>query len=1151
MTFSFPVNPYPRTVEQAPAPEPTFAARGIMQGLPVPEPPPPPEPQTSLSSKQFITFVDLLSEGEIEGFPSASAYDLDSNEYYIAALKDIYLNSQPILRANADPANPQEADYNYKNVNFNFRPGTKNQTFIPNFIDAESSVDPANEVNVGVEATKANPVTISILRPEVDGVRLTIAFPSLQRFAGGGVVGTTVEFRIEYSYSYTDESGDTVTTDFITAFEDKITGRSSSKYQRSYRLNFDFVFTNVQVRLVKITEDPADPVYLSNSIYLSSYTELIYEKLTYPHSALAAIRLDSQQMPGLPTRSYRIRGIKVKIPAGVTVDQDNGRIIYPSGYIFDGTFAEAKAWTSDPAWVMYDILVNERYGLGLHIKEADLDAYAFYAASKYSSELVSNNAGGLEPRFSVNVLIQNQDDAYTLINELASVMRCMPYWSAGSLTISQDSPKDASYLFTNANVGEEGFQYRGTSIKQRHTVVVVSFFDMDAQQVRYEVVEDHEGITKFGIVQTEIKAFGCNSRSQAKRFGEWLLYTEANEGNVISFETGIDAGAILRPGMVIDVSDRTRSVLRMGGRTKAKYSTGLILTDYFDDSSIDVSTTQLSLILPDGTVETRGIDQISCNVSQQACAIHVDGNFSQIPNNNSVWMLQTTNLKPSKWRILSIEEKDESRYFITGIQYNSSKYDYIERGEPLVSYNTALAALALEPPNDITVEEYNVEIAGLPVNKLTVSWDPVLGVSKYFVRYRYEDGQYVDFSVTGPSADIVNTESGTYEIEVYSQNNIGALSLDSASKTFLATGQTALPETPTGLNLLPVSEEQAILSWDRALRADVLNGGKVLIRHNPRTLSGTTWKDSNIIVAAAAGNQTQKIVPLLDGTYSIKFETIGEQPRRSAAAAFVQSQVPNTTFLTQQTISEHSSFLGAKTNLIHDTNIGGYNGLVLDSASLFDDIVDLDLVVNLDTLGNVAPEGTYDFNTTVSLNDKYTVRISRILESIGYVSSDTIDAVANVDELVLFDGIAGENVNAKVYVKNSDNNTDWADQPWQELTHNFVTGQYFKFQARATSSNSDENIIITELGALLQLAARVETNDETSTTNVAADSVTFDSAFVQAPQIMITVKELPTGGYFELTNVTRTGFDIKIFNSTGTRIAKAFTYNAFGYGKAF
>jgi len=233
---------------------------------------------------------------------------------------------------------------------------------------------------------------------------------------------------------------------------------------------------------------------------------------------LIGLRVDAEQFNSIPSRKYLVKGVKVKIPDGVTVDSDTGRIIYPENFVWNGTFG-AATWTSCPAWILYDLLTSTRYGFGNHIDTAQLDRWSFFAASKYSNELVDDGFGGTEARFSCNTTIQTAEESFKLVNDLLSVMRCQGFWSAGSLTISQDAPQDPAYLFTGANVTEEGFNYSGSSLKTRPTVVVVSYLDIDLQDVAYEVVEDQDGIAKYGVVRKEFSAFACTSRGQAARIG--------------------------------------------------------------------------------------------------------------------------------------------------------------------------------------------------------------------------------------------------------------------------------------------------------------------------------------------------------------------------------------------------------------------------------------------------------------------------------------------------------------------------------------------------------------------------------------------------------------------------------------------------------
>ena len=481
----------------------------------------------SLASKQFGTFVDLLSEGEIEGFPSARAYTRGDANYNRALLKDIFLNGTQILRQGADATAPQAADYNFQNITVETRYGTQAQTYIPGFSDIE------DETSVNTIVQQASPLTRTITDSNVNAVRVTITVPRLERFTDeGDVYGTSVRLQIQVQYN----GGG-----YTTAIDDTISGRTADQYQRDYKVAISGAFP-VDVRVVRITADSGSSQLL-NDLYWSSYTEIIEQKLRYPNSAIVALRLDAEQFSSVPNRTFRVRGIKVQIPSNGTVNATTGAINYTG--VWDGTFA-AATWTSDPAWILYDLLTSTRYGFGDHITASQLDKFAFYSASQYCGTLVPDGFGGTEPRFSCNALIQNQEEAYKLINDLCSVMRVMPYWSTGALTISQDKPTDASYLFTLANVSEEGFKYTGSDLKTRHTVAVVSYLDTTTQDLAYEVVEDTTAIAKYGVVTTNLKAFACTSRGQAARLGEWLLYSEGYETEVVGFKASLDAGVLVQ-----------------------------------------------------------------------------------------------------------------------------------------------------------------------------------------------------------------------------------------------------------------------------------------------------------------------------------------------------------------------------------------------------------------------------------------------------------------------------------------------------------------------------------------------------------------------------------------------------------------------------
>jgi predicted phage tail protein len=612
----------------------------------------------NISSSAYVRIVDLIGEGEMEGFPSARAYAKGSDTYITAAKKDIYLNGTPILRASADPANPADSDFNFRNVLLNGRFGTQNQTPVPGFNAVE------NETSVGVVVENVAPVSREITNDEIDAVRITLAWSALQQFTDSGdIVGRSVNYQIAVAYN-----GGAYTV----VLDHTITGRSGDPFQKSHVIPIDGDFP-IQIRVIRVTEDYND-TKIQDTFNWYSYTEITYARLAYPNSALVALQASAEDFTSIPSRSYRVRGIKVRIPSNATVDQDTGRLIYSGTW--NGTF-QAQTWCSDPVWCLWDLLTSCRYGLGQHIHTNDLNKWSFYEASVYCNELVDNGRGGQEARFSCNVNIQNSQEAYKVINDMCSVFRAMPYWGAGTLLFSQDRPSDPIYLFNQTNVSEEGFQYSGSSVRARHTVAVVGYLDLDRQEQGYESVEDPEGVSRYGVITAEIQAFACTSRSQANRLGRWLLYAEQQETETVTFKAPLDGGVIVRPGHVIGVSDLLRSGVRRGGRVVKGTSTSIVSDDVANTDLPLSGSPRVSVILTDGTIETRNVSNISGR------KITVSPAFSLTPLPGGAFIYANNDMQPTYWRVLNVQEQDGTTYSISAIAYNPSKYGYVESGTPL------------------------------------------------------------------------------------------------------------------------------------------------------------------------------------------------------------------------------------------------------------------------------------------------------------------------------------------------------------------------------------------------------------------------------------------------------------------------------------
>jgi len=995
--------------------------RGAKGNDPPPSPPQPTREPDTLHSRQFATFLDLVSEGEIEGFATASKEERTkgTTAYNNAALKDVFLNDTPVLRASADSTDPQTTDFNFQDVKFTPRFGTGSQTKIPGI---ESSV---STTSVGVEVTASTPVTRQITNTNVDAVKVSITFPQLQKATDAGdLLGSSVQLKIAVQYN----SGGF--TDVIT---DTIRGRSGDAYQKDYRVNITGSFP-VDIRVSRVTADSTD-TNLRDSFQWTSFGEIIDDASTYLNSAYSSIRLDSMQFSSIPARKFRIRGIKVRIPgAGAsssgtpTVDNNTGRIIYPDSYIFNGTLS-AAVWTSCPAMILLDILTNDRYGFGAHITDSSLDLFSFVAASKFANTLVDDGAGGQEARFSCNVNIQSPREAFDLINELAGVMRCMPIWSAGSITITQDKPTDASYLFNLSNVGEGGFSYAGSSLKTRHSVISVSYYNMDSQDVDFEVVEDATIKSKIGTVVKQVKAFACTSRGQARRLGKAILFAENNESEVCTFTTSIDSGIVVRPGAVIEIQDPVRAGVRRGGRLKTVTSTTVVTVDdtaatdfAVDASGNPVGDATLSVLLPDGTAESRTISSVSNGT------ITVSSAFSQTPNVNTIWLISNVTVKSQLFRVITVEEQDGINYAITALSYVEGKYAFIEDGEALTARTVSKLNSLTEPPSGLNAVERIFPINNQAVSKIVISWQPIVGVVQYQVNYRFEDENFISEKVSRPDFEIMNSRKGTYTIQVFSYNVLDQLSATSTNLTFEAVGKTAVPQDVTGLLVEPVSDQFVRLRFDKATDIDVTHGGNVVVRHSNLTDGTGTFTNSVDIIPALPGNVSETLVPAVDGEYILKFRDDGGRLSSGETSVVVSTPdpVPKLLVLADREDTDATPFAGDKVDCFFSDDV---NGLVLGSLETLDDVTDFDTIPDFDFLGAVdITGGHYDFASKLDLGGKQPLRLKRHFVTQGFYPNDLIDKrSANIDTWTDFDGATAFDVNAKLLVATTDSDPATSD----------------------------------------------------------------------------------------------------------------------------
>ncbi len=1253
-------------------------------------PKPPYRAPDTLHSRQFATVQDLISEGEIEGFASASKEGLTkgTTAYQNASLKDVFLDDTPILAADANSANPSAEKFNFKDVVFKTKFGTSNQTAMsgipaesrsPTSVQVEvenddlattwtaiddgagnltgtnytlgnivkSGNDAASEVIVfkcttagqagtteptafltasvgqtitdgGVTWTAqtvgiAGAVTRQITNTDVDAVIVTLTWPSIQVLKDNGdIFGDTIKYAIQIQH---DSGG------FDTKIESEVSGRTADAYARDHRIELTSGFTTVDIRVLRITPD-STTTQTVNAFQFTSFQEVIDNNSTYPNSAYTALRLDSKLFNSVPTRKYRIRGIKVRIPGAganvvsatytqsttvVTVNNNNhglsvgesvvftatsgagvngtyviqtvpdinsftltsgtsqtvsssnctftgvpnvelstGRIRYPGGYIFNGVMG-AAVYTNCPAMCLLDLLTNTRYGLGNHVTDANLDLFSFVAASKYANTLVDDGtgAGTEEARFSCNVNIQSPKEAFVAINELSGVMRCMPIWSAGSITISQDKLTTASYLFNLANVGEGGFVYSGSSLKSRHSIISVSYFNMDSKEIDFEVVEDAAAIAKHGTIVKQVKAFACTSRNQAARLGRAVLFAEQNESETVTFSTSIDAGVVVRPGAVIEINDPVRAGARRGGRVVAATTTTITIDA---ESSTTLTTTDtsgnidsgpgltnsptISVILSDGTVETKTITNNSSGV------LTLDSALSSVPNVNAPYLISSTTLQTQLFRVIQVEEEDDVNYVISALSYVPGKYAFIEDGTALPARVVSLLNKPASPPSALTVSEQTVVINNIARSKLIIDWKPVQGVTQYLVNYKVQDGNYVSQVVLSSDFELLDTVEATYTIQVFSYNAALELSANPTETTFVAKGKTGVPENVTGLTIEPINEQFVRLRFDQSVAIDVLHGGRVYIRHSNLIGGSASFQAAQDVIEAVAGNATEAICPALPGTYLLKFQDDGG--RFSAQPASVNLSLvdilDSIVIKTDREDTDSTPYNGAKTNVVYDSTLGG-------------------LKLTNPTTNST---GTYDFVDTLDLGGTFSLTLKRHFQGVGFYVGDKFDNRTDlIDTWTDFDGSVANEANAKISVRTS------TDASTYTAFNDFANGTFKArtFQFRLTLSTTDvaQNMSLQQAGYTATMPSRTEQSSVIAS-GAGAKAVTFTAPFFVGtsglgnlnsflPSVNISPQNMATGDYFELSSISGTGFTVHFKNSSNASIDRNFTYSAVGFGK--
>ncbi len=1050
---------------------------------------------TNLDSKSRLNTLEILCEGEIEGV--------------VTPYESVYLNETRVKR-------PNSTKYNFPEFSYRYNRGTNDQSYF------KYGTYPSTTVPVGTELLKDVENIYTINDSSVDEVELVFGTPAFFKTEDDGdVVGTTAAVKI-----YVQNNGGGYTLVGTEAFK----GKTLTHYQklRKIKLNGSAPWD------IKIVRDTGNSTPTnSRSIYLESYNVISSEKFNYPNTAMVHTSIPTEYFGSFPSRYFDVKMRKIQIPSNATVRSD-GSLTYSGSW--DGTFQ--TAWSANPAWVFYDMLLNTRFGCGDFIDSDKVDKWALYTIGQYCDELVPDGFGSTEPRFVCNVLITERKDAYSLLNSLASIFRGMTYWSAGQVLAVQDSPAEPVYLFNNANVEDGIFSYEGSSLNARHSVAVVAWRDpSNFYKQKIEVIEDREAISLFGVRQVEIDAVGCTSRGQARRFGKWAMYAEQYETDVVTFKTGLE-GAPIRPFDIIKVADAMRAGARFGGRVVSATTTAITVDDTTISPTV-ISGSKLSVVLSDGTIEQRNV------LSYSAGVFTVDIAFSSAPSAQAMWVLEPTNVDAQLFRVLSVKEDSQGFYKISALTHNPSKHDYIDTNNNLDVLDFTLLNEDPDDPENLTISESLYAQGSKVFSKVVFSFSPVAGAVKYKIAYQGNEDSIVYLSdIVSTTVEILNLKEGPHTFFVTAENGLGRKSA-TVSIDYTVAGKLTPPSDVQNFSLVPV-ERMAFLTWDVATDLDVLIGGFVRIRYTPLT-SLQSWTDAVDVGPLLNGNTTQYALPLLTGTYLAKF--IDSSGNASETAAQIVTTIPDEGLKNiVVTETEHPDFLGTHSGT---QPYAPLNALTLATTDFIDDVTDVDALSSFDWFGSVQTSGEYTFENTVDLNDVFSSRVTASVETIGFNIGNKIDDIVELmDDWSTFDGSDFDDVNAVLYMRTTEDDPSgsptWTE--WKPFLIADYVARGFQFKVKLTSGDATHNIAVTGLSVEIDMPDRIE-NFYDITSGAGSYNLVYANPFKAVPVVGITAKDMTTGDYFIITGESESGCTIHFKNAGGTSVSRKFNAIVRGYGK--
>ncbi|MCF4997370.1 DUF1983 domain-containing protein [Pseudomonas syringae] len=711
----------------------------------------PTEASDSLRSTNLAKLLIAVGEGEFDSVPT---------DY------DIYLDNTPIRDASGN--------YNFPNVKWDWRPGSVNQSYIPGIPSVE------NETSLNVELRSDSPWVRSITNTQLSAVRVRLAWPALQRADDEGNVGG---YRIQYAIDVATDGGA-----YQQVLVDAADGKTTTRYERSRRIDLPDATTGWQIRVRRLTLNQ-NSNKIADTMLIAGITEVIDAKLRYPNTALLYIEFDAEQFTNIPAVTVKCKARRWMVPSNYNP------ILRTYTGTWDGSMK--SAWTNNPAWITYGVCTEDRFGLGKRIKPFMVDKWELYRIAQYCDQLVPNGLAGVEPRFLCDMNLQGKADAWSLLRDIAGIYRGMTYWAQGQLVMQADMPRaqDFDYVFTRANVIDGKFSYGSASAKTRYTRALVSY-DNPANNYDTDVIPfaDLDLQRRYGDRPTELSAIGCTRASEAQRRGKWAILSN-NQDRTVSFKTGME-GVIPLPGHIIPVADSLLAGREVGGRISV--AAGRVLT--LDRDTQAKAGDRLIINLPGGRAEGRTVQRVNGR------SITVTTNYSEPPIAQLQWALDADDLAIPLYRVLRTKRTTEGDFEISALQYEPSKFAYIDTGARLEERPISVIPITVVPaPASVTIVSNSAVVQGLSVATMTISWPAVAGAVGYDIEWRKDSGNWIKLQRTGmTSVDVVGIYAGAYVARVRA---VSAFDISSIWRNSILTnlkGKDGLPPALSYLTATPL-----------------------------------------------------------------------------------------------------------------------------------------------------------------------------------------------------------------------------------------------------------------------------------------------------------------------------------------------------------